>query len=121
MDKKLSATFIKERQKSLLEEKEKLAHQIAELKKSDPFLDPDHASDNAAVDTDAREQIDHQTIEAEVEEMKKRAQDIDLALSKIDKKTYGTCEKCENVILLKRLELIPEARYCVECEGRLRR
>jgi DnaK suppressor protein len=84
-------------------------------------MDPDHASDNAAVDTDAREQIGHQTIEAEIEEMKRRLKDIELSLVKTEKGGYGLCEKCNKVIPLKRMELIPEARFCVDCEGKLRR
>lgn len=95
--------------------------QIEELKKNDPFMDPDHANDNAAIDTDTREQIGHQTIEAEVDEMKKRVKDIDLAFTKISKNRYGICERCSKLIPGRRLELIPEARYCIECESQIRK
>ena len=121
MVKQLTATFIKQQEKKLKEEKVKLLKQISDLKSSDPFMDPEHANDNAAVDTDAREQIGHQTIEAEVEEMKKRVKDIDLAISTIEKKHYGYCERCGKAIPERRLQLIPEARYCVECEGQIRK
>lgn len=121
MDKQLSANFIKQQEKKLRGEKEKILRQIADLKKNDPFSDPDHANDNAAVDTDAREQIGHDTIEAEVSEMTKRAKDIDVALARIERKTYGYCERCNKPILIKRLEFIPEARFCVDCEGKLRK
>ena len=40
---------------------------------------------------------------------------IDLALTKIDDGTYGKCEGCRRPIALKRLELVPWARYCVQC------
>lgn len=113
--------FIKQQEKKLKEEKVKLLKQIEDLQKSDPFMDPDHANDNAAVDTDAREQIGHQTIEAETEEMKRRVKDIDIAVAKIEKNNYGYCERCGKAILERRLELIPEARYCVECEGQIRK
>ena len=65
------------------EERRKNLNQIELLKKDDPFADPDHASDNAAVDTDVREQVGHDTIEAEIKDMKKRVVDIDNALKKI--------------------------------------
>lgn len=91
------------------------------MKKNDPFSDPDHANDNAAVDTDAREQIGHDTIEAEVQEMQQRVKDIDLALGKIGKNRFGYCEKCGKAIPLRRIELIPEARFCIECESKLRK
>lgn len=84
-------------------------------------MDPDHANDNAAIDTDAREQIGHQIIEAEVDEMKKRAKDIDLAFTKISKNRYGICERCSKSIPERRLKLIPEARYCIECESQIRK
>lgn len=42
-------------------------------------------------------------------------EDIKLALSKIEKKTYGKCEKCGNKISLKRLKAIPFASSCLEC------
>lgn len=109
-------------QKEKLErEKSKILKQVAALKKDDPFADPDHASDNAAVDTDVREQVGHETIEAEIKDLQKRLLAIDVALKKIVKKTYGICEKCDKEILLARLKLIPEAQYCIECERKLRK
>jgi DnaK suppressor protein len=41
--------------------------------------------------------------------------EIDLALSRIDNKTYGTCENDGEPIPKARLEAIPWARYCVAC------
>ena len=104
-----------------MEEKKKTLHQIQELKKNDPFFDPDYVSDNAAVDTDAREQIGHQTIEAQVSDLNRRIADIDITLTKIAKGKYGVCEKCNKDIPFARLKLIPEARYCVTCENKLRK
>lgn len=100
---------------------EKVKKQIEELKKDDPFADPDHASDNAAVDTDVREQMGHETIEAQIRDLEKRVGEIKLALVKITKGTYGVCERCFQLIPLQRLKLIPEARYCIECEKKLRK
>lgn len=103
------------------EEKKKILLQITELKKNDPFADPDHVSDNAAIDTDAREQIGHDTIEAEVKDLQRRLDDTELSLKKITKGTYGVCEKCHQPIPLPRLKLMPEARYCITCERKLRK
>jgi DnaK suppressor protein len=44
-----------------------------------------------------------------------RLKDIEEALDKIKKGTYGQCEKCQKDIQLKRLKAIPEARLCLEC------
>lgn len=121
MDKKLSKTFISERKEKLEKEKEKILKQIEDLKQDDPFSDPDHASDNAAVDTDVREQVGHETIEAEVKDLQKRFNDIDKAIKKAIKGQYGVCERCHKTIPLARLKLIPEASYCIDCEKKLRK
>ncbi|MFN4212896.1 MAG: TraR/DksA family transcriptional regulator [Microgenomates group bacterium] len=44
-----------------------------------------------------------------------------IALNKISKGSYGLCERCHQPIALARLKLIPEARYCIECEKKLRK
>ncbi|NTU46395.1 hypothetical protein HGA88_02105 [Candidatus Roizmanbacteria bacterium] len=109
----------KQQEKKLQDEKKDLLKQIAELQKGDPFLNPDYAYDNAAVDTDVREQLSHQTIEAQIKDLQKRIQDIDMAMLKITKGRYGYCEKCNKQIPAARLALIPESRYCVDCENKL--
>lgn len=110
-----------EQKKRLEEERRKNLNQIEVLKKDDPFADADHASDNAAVDTDVREQVGHDTIEAEIKDMQKRVGEIDSALKKINKNQYGYCERCKKPILEARLKLIPEASFCIDCEKRLRK
>jgi DnaK suppressor protein len=40
---------------------------------------------------------------------------IDLALSKIQKGTYGICEKCGKEISKTLLEISPESKFCQEC------
>jgi len=118
---KLTAEILKKQKKVLEETKADLVKQIAALKKDDPFSDPEHASDNAAVDTDVREQVGHDTIEAEIKDLEKRLADIAVAMVKISKGKYGVCERCGNEILLARLKILPEARYCIDCEQKLRR
>jgi RNA polymerase-binding transcription factor DksA len=121
MDKKFSKQFVLEQKKRLEEERRKNLNQIGELKKTDPFADPEHASDNAAVDTDVREQVGHDTIEAEIKDMIKRVGEIDNALKKINKNQYGYCERCKKLVLQARLKLIPEASFCIDCEKKLRK
>jgi len=45
-----------------------------------------------------------------------KLQDINLALEKIEKNKYGKCEKCQKEISEKRLEVYPEARFCLKCK-----
>jgi DnaK suppressor protein len=44
---------------------------------------------------------------------------VEEALAKIDEGTYGVCERCEEPIPVKRLELLPFTRYCVQCQSEL--
>ena len=39
------------------------------------------------------------------------------ALDRIEDKTYGNCVHCENPIQPKRLEAVPWARHCIQCQG----
>lgn len=116
---KLSKSSVKELKENLLKEELSLIEKIERIKKEDPFLDPEHANDNAAVDTDVREQMEHETIEAQIATMQKKLEKIRNALKKILKDDYGKCESCGIEIKIERLQLMPESRYCVDCEKRL--
>lgn len=41
---------------------------------------------------------------------------IDEAIGKIDRGTYGECDRCGRDISMERLEAVPYAIYCVECQ-----
>ena len=41
---------------------------------------------------------------------------IDEAVQRIDDEDYGLCQNCEQAITPKRLEAIPWARYCLNCQ-----
>ena len=41
---------------------------------------------------------------------------IDEALMRIEDKEYGECQNCEKEISAKRLQAIPWARYCIDCQ-----
>ena len=41
---------------------------------------------------------------------------VNAAIAKIANGTYGQCDKCGKDIPLERLEIFPEARFCVECQ-----
>jgi len=115
-----SKKFIEEQKKRLESELRDILKKIDNLKKEDPFADPDHASDNAAVDTDVREQMGHDTVEAQIKDLSIRAEDIKAALIRINKGNYGICQKCGKPITQARLRIIPESAYCIDCEKKLR-
>jgi len=41
---------------------------------------------------------------------------IDEALRRIDDGNFGVCQECEKVITKKRLNVVPWARLCIECQ-----
>jgi DnaK suppressor protein len=42
---------------------------------------------------------------------------IEGALRKIEKGTYGLCETCQKPIMKERLKALPFARYCIGCQS----
>jgi DnaK suppressor protein len=44
-------------------------------------------------------------------------EEIDDAMRKIDRKTYGACERCHQAIPKARLRALPFARLCVACKS----
>ncbi len=45
--------------------------------------------------------------------------DIEHALEKFEKGTYGLCENCGQPIDPERLEVLPQAAYCLKCKALL--
>ncbi len=77
---------------------------------SELSLHPDHDAD-IAFDSEAREENVH-TAGNKADILGR----IDRALKKISNGGYGICEDCGEEIERKRLECIPYARFCIECE-----
>ena len=42
--------------------------------------------------------------------------DVVSALQRIDEGSFGTCERCSEPIAERRLEALPFARYCIDCQ-----
>jgi len=53
------------------------------------------------------------------ENMGQNLQEVDLALEKIKKGTYGLCEECHKEIDQARLKAMPTARWCLSCKNKL--
>lgn len=100
----------------LEEEKTRVVARASQLSQQDPFADPDRANDNAASDTEASEESNHDRTLALVEELKNRVQSIDEALVRIGTGSYGFCMSCGNMIDTDRLAILPTATLCLDCE-----
>jgi len=85
----------------------KLTHDSGQ--KIDSAMD---SADQSAQDVD--QGIDYSLLEMKYEQYK----DIADAFRKLENNTYGICEECGSEISIKRLEVNPLARYCIECKTR---
>ena len=48
-----------------------------------------------------------------------RLDSINNAIDKIDKGTYGICERCQKKIDRKRIKAKPDAMYCIKCKAEM--
>lgn len=102
-------------------EKKKTQKSLTSLEKEDPFADTSRLSDNAASDTEAREQFGHLRIESLKKALLSRLEKIEKAIFRVKKGKYGLCEKCGKMIDTERLAANPTAHLCVDCEKRTRK
>jgi DnaK suppressor protein len=47
---------------------------------------------------------------------RRQLKDVASALQKLDDGSFGACERCGEIIGEKRLEALPFARYCIDCQ-----
>lgn len=123
-----SEDFLKQQKQALLKNKQEI---ITALKERDAKLDknvknfedydvqsPHLSKDNEPLDLDVEAQevagfdarID---IENTLEE---KLVNINAALKNLENGKYGVCSHCQKVISDSRLEALPEAQICVDCE-----
>jgi DnaK suppressor protein len=68
------------------------------------------SADQSSQDVD--QGLDYSLLEMKYEQYK----DIADAFRKLENNTFGVCEECGSEISIKRLEVNPLARYCIECK-----
>jgi DnaK suppressor protein len=61
---------------------------------------------------DLERDVDYELLTMHTEALK----DIDEALERLNERKYGICEECGEEIGEKRLQAIPFALYCLECQ-----
>lgn len=108
---------LSEIKKHLEEERMRVNSQITDLTAQDPFSDNERLNDNAASDTEANEEVNHERMQAMLDELKQKGQAIDEALLRIKDGTYGLCLRCKKMIDTDRLAAIPTATLCISCES----
>lgn len=91
---------------------------LRRLRREDPLTTTDRSL-IVEPGTDAAELFGHEQVVVLEQRLKNDLTEIEKALSKIKKGTYGKCEKCGKAINLARLEVKPQAIYCLEDEKKM--
>jgi RNA polymerase-binding transcription factor DksA len=121
----LSANTIERLRKKLLEEKTRLAHQADELTAEAEQLAREREGGDTQFDEESGEG-DTLNIERERDLLlsasaRQVVEEIERALLRVKKGTYGVCVPAGRRIALERLEVIPYAEVCVDCKQRAER
>lgn len=96
-------------------QRDTIVSKIKRLRREDPFSTEDRAL-IVEPGTDASALFGHEKTVVLENQLKSELKEIEKALDKIKKGTYGVCENCGNQIDFKRLEVKPSAIYCLKCE-----
>lgn len=100
---------------NVAKKREEIAAAIRRLRRDDPFKNTDRAL-IVEPGTDASQLFGHEQVVVFEGRLSGELKEIERALDKIKKKTYGICEKCSQKIDLARLNAKPSAIYCLKCE-----
>jgi DnaK suppressor protein len=83
---------------------------------------PGQAVDSAMDSADLSSQDMDRGVDFSLMEMKyEQYKDIADAFRKLENNSFGLCEECGQEIDIKRLQVNPLARYCIECKTRMER
>jgi DnaK suppressor protein len=98
----------------LLDEQVKLIQQLERLGTAqyESIGYGNHMADDA---TDAFDQAVDEALKRKVEAS---LEEVERALAKFENGTYGLCEACGARVDRARLEALPQARYCLDCQAR---
>lgn len=118
MDQKYPKRILEKIKIHFEEEKKHLSKRLSQIDESDPYKDPDHANDNADIGLDVREELAHQQYEGNRDQLRKRLQEVDDALRRIEDGSYGFCARCGNMIDTDRLSSNPLASMCIKCANK---
>ena len=122
-------SIIEQFKQKLLEEKGVIEKELELIAKKDPKMKddwdakfpqftPEESGSHASLEESADE-VEEYEVNLETEHvLEKKLRDVNLALEKIDKGTYGVCEECGKEIPRERLEANPAARFDIEHSNR---
>lgn len=98
-----------------MSKREQLVRKLAEAKREGNAAELDRGDDLDRAAASRDQEINYMLSAREREELRT----IDEALSKIEEGVYGICERCEKSIGVKRLEALPLALFCRDCQSEM--
>jgi DnaK suppressor protein len=116
---------IDELQQKLIREKNSLEDQLKKFANKDEVMKGDwdtrfpkldnNVSGSASLEAAASEVEEYSTLLPQEHSLELKLQNINQALEKIKKGTYGICERCGKEIPEERLAISPESKFCLDC------
>jgi DnaK suppressor protein len=109
MDKKKAESF----KKRLVTTQEELLRLVTKSERDGREADEEATQDIAdkAANSYTKEFLFHQS-----DENRRLLQMVEEALRRLENGTYGLCVSCQGEVQGKRLEAVPWARHCIECQ-----
>lgn len=109
MDKKKTEYY----KKRLVAQQEELLRVVTKSERDGREADEEATQDIAdkAANSYTKEFLFHQS-----DENRRVLQMVDEALERLKKNIYGLCVACQKEVQAKRLEAVPWARHCIECQ-----
>ncbi|MDH5559856.1 MAG: TraR/DksA family transcriptional regulator [Deltaproteobacteria bacterium] len=87
-------------------------------------IEEDRIKSNSAITNEIGDEVDHASEERDRElyqllgdRERKKLEQIEHALERIEDETYGICEECDSKISKKRLMALPFTMLCVDCKS----
>ncbi|MDD3386691.1 MAG: TraR/DksA family transcriptional regulator [Candidatus Pacebacteria bacterium] len=115
----MTPEFLNQRKEDLLREKEEIEKELSSFanKTSENNWETNfpHNMNNSNEDEDTDEVEEYENLLPVERSLEERLMNINIALEKIEKGSYGKCDKCGKEISEERLTAIPEAKNCIEC------
>ena len=100
-------------QKKLIEKKKTISDQLSEFYNESKTVESGIAQD---LGDKAESSYTKEFLLSLSDTERAQLSQIDGALKRIQKGTFGICEKCEKKIHAKRLNALPWTPYCIECQ-----
>ncbi len=109
----LSDSTLSDLRDTLEQERDNLRARLSEMGLSGGELSFDqNFADSSQVTAERGE------VEALAGSLRESLNDVEAALAKLDKGTFGTCEGCGQPIAPARLEAKPAAKLCIDCASK---